>query len=83
VLEGTLQRLRPLITLVLALVVILPGLWGVVLGRVAPLTLLAHLAESLCVAAVLVWLVSGVVLHYARVQAGDRVPVAPDRDHDR
>jgi hypothetical protein len=62
------RRLRPLVIIVLATVVMLPSLYEVVTQDVSPLTLLVRLAESLAVLGLLVWVVSAVVLHYARIQ---------------
>ena len=78
----------------LALIVLLPSLDEMVTQGLSPLTVLARLAESLAVVGALVWAVSAVVLHYARIQvespqergAGERNPcltpqfrVAPGR----
>ncbi len=66
------QRFRPLATVVLAVVLMLPSLWEVATGNLAAVTLLARLALSLAVCAVLVWAATGVVLRYARVHARTR-----------
>jgi hypothetical protein len=62
------RRLRPLVVIVLATVVMLPSMYELVTQDVSPLTLLVRLAESLAVVGLLVWIVSAVVLHYARIQ---------------
>ena len=62
------RRLRPILVLVLTVVVLLPSLDDMVIGGLSPLTVLARLAVSLAVVGALVWAVSAVVLHYARIQ---------------
>jgi hypothetical protein len=53
---------------VLAVIVLLPSLDEMLTGGLSPLVVLARLAESLAVVGALVWAVSAVVLHYARIQ---------------
>jgi hypothetical protein len=62
------RRFRPVIVIVLALIVLLPSLDEMVTQGLSPLVVLARLAESLAVVGALVWGVSAVVLHYARIQ---------------
>ena len=62
------RRYRPIIAIVLALIVLLPSLDEMVTQGLSPLVVLARLAESLAVVGALVWAVSAVVLHYARIQ---------------
>ena len=62
------RRLRPVIVIVLAVIVLLPSLDEMLTDSVSPLVVLARLAESLAVVGSLVWAVSAVVLHYARIQ---------------
>jgi hypothetical protein len=62
------RRLRPVIVIVLALIVLLPSLDEMLTDSLSPLAVLARLAESLAVVGALVWAVSAVVLHYARIQ---------------
>ncbi len=69
---GEVQRFRPLATVVLAVAMVVPSLWEVVGGNLSALTLLVRLALALPVCAVLVWVVTGVVLRYARIQARAR-----------
>jgi hypothetical protein len=62
------RRLRPVIVIVLAVIVLLPSLDEMLTDSLSPLAVLARLAESLAVVGALVWAVSAVVLHYARIQ---------------
>ena len=75
--EGEVQRRRPLASVVLAVVVTLPSLWQTVAGDLSVVTFLFRLTLALAVAMALVWLATGVFLHYARVQA--RAGSAGDR----
>ncbi len=56
---------------------ILPSLWQTIAGNLTVVTLLARFAMALAAGIALVWAVTGVVLHYARVQA--RNAARPDR----
>jgi hypothetical protein len=62
------RRLRPILVLALTVVVMLPSLEDMVVGGLSALTVLARLAVSLAVVGALVWAVSALVLHYARIQ---------------
>jgi ABC-type nickel/cobalt efflux system permease component RcnA len=62
------RRLRPVLVVALTVVVLLPSLDDMVNGGLSPLAVLARLALSLAVVGALVWAVSAVVLHYARIQ---------------
>jgi hypothetical protein len=62
------RRLRPLLVIALTVVVLLPSLDEMVIQGLSPLTVLARLAVSLAVVGALVWAVSALVLHYARIQ---------------
>jgi hypothetical protein len=62
------RRLRPILVIALTMVVLLPSLDDMVVGGLSPLTVLARLALSLAVVGALVWAVSALVLHYARIQ---------------
>ena len=62
------RRFRPVVVIVLAVIVLLPSLDEMLTGGLSPLVVLARLAESLAVVGALVWAVSAVVLHYARIQ---------------
>jgi len=65
---GDIRRCRPLIVIVLAIVVLLPSFDEMLTQGLSPLTVLARFAECLAVIGILVWVVSAVVLHYARIQ---------------
>ena len=62
------RRVRPLIVIVLTTVALLPSFDEMITQGLSPLTVLIRLAEGLAVIGMLVWGVSGVVLHYARIQ---------------
>jgi hypothetical protein len=66
------QRFRPLATVVVAVVLTAPSLLELTAGNLSAVSLLARLALALPVGAALVWVVSAVVLRYARVQARAR-----------
>jgi len=78
-LAADVQRLRPLAAIVLAIVLLLPSLAETITGNLPFVTLLFRLALALALSGVLVWIVTGVVLHYARVQAQS----GPDRRSKR
>jgi len=62
------RRLRPLVVIVITTVALVPSFDEMITGGLSPLTVLARLAEGLIFIGLLVWAVSGVVLHYARIQ---------------
>lgn len=62
------RRLRPLLVVVLVIVVLVPSFAAMATQGLSPLVVLFRLAEALAVVGGLVWFVSAVVLHYARVQ---------------
>lgn len=62
-------RLRPLITLVLTLLTLLPSLVEMFTEDLSPIVVLVRLAMTLALIATLVWFISRVLLHYARIQA--------------
>ncbi len=66
---GEVLRFRPLATVVLAVVLVVPSLWELATGNLSAVTLLARLALALPVCAVLVWALTGIVLRYARMHA--------------
>lgn len=72
------RRLRPLVVIVLATLMMLPSLYEMATQNVSALTLLFRLAGSLAVVGLLVWTVSAVVLHYARIQVKSRSVVDLD-----
>jgi len=63
------RRLRPLIIVVLAFIILLPSFIEMLTQGLSPIVVLARLAMALGLIGTLVWLVSGVALHYARIQA--------------
>jgi hypothetical protein len=73
------RRLRPVVVIVLAVIVLLPSIDEMVTQGLSPLVVLARFAESLAVVGALVWAVSAVVLHYARIQ----VESHRSADHER
>jgi hypothetical protein len=70
------RRLRPIVVIALTVVVLLPTFEEMVVQGLSPLAVLARLAVSLAVVGALVWGVSALVLHYARIQ------VQSGRDHE-
>jgi hypothetical protein len=69
---GDVSRYRPVLTVVLAGLTVLPSLWEAATGNLACTTVLARLALSLLVCAGFVWATTGVMLHYARVRLRSR-----------
>jgi hypothetical protein len=67
-LMADIRRLRPVVAIVLTIVFLLPSFDQMVTQDLSPLTVLTRLAEAFALVGTLVWLVSGVVLHYARTQ---------------
>ena len=63
------RRLRPLFIVVLTFITLLPSFFAMATQDLSPIVVLARLVEALALIGTLVWLVSGVVLHYARIQA--------------
>ena len=74
------RRLRPLIAAVLALLSLLPSLVEMATQGLSPILVLARLAQALALFGTLVWLVTGVVLYYARIQAGTELTQRQDRE---
>lgn len=62
------RRFRPLVVVVLAVVVLVPSFAAMATQGLSPLVVLLRLTEALVVIGALVWFVSAVVLHYAKVQ---------------
>jgi hypothetical protein len=71
-LMGDVRRFRPLVVMVLTIIVLLPSFDAMLTQSLSPLTVLYRLAETLALVNVLVWAVSAVVLHYARIQVQSR-----------
>ena len=67
-LAADVRRFRPIIVIVLTVIVLTPTLAEMVTQSLSPLTALTRLAVTLAVIGTLVWAVSAVVLHYARIQ---------------
>ncbi len=72
------RRFRPLVTLVVSVLTLLPSLTAMVTQGLSPLTVLIRLAQILAGVACLVWFVSAVLIHYARIQATPES--SPDSD---
>ena len=72
------RRLRLLGVVVLAIGVTVPSVIEMFRQDLSPVTVLFRLVLSLIVIGALVWILSGVVLHYARVQV-----IARERVDDR
>ncbi len=72
------RRLRLLGVVVLAIGVLVPSVIEIFRQDLSPVTVLSRLVLSLIVIGALVWILSGVVLHYARVQV-----VAHERRNDQ
>jgi hypothetical protein len=62
------RRLRPLASVILTVLVMTPSFVEMGTQSLSALSVLERLAGSLAVVSVLVWLISGLVLHYARTQ---------------
>ena len=62
------RRLRLLGVVILALITLVPSAVEMFRQNLSPVTVLLRLVLALVVLGVLVWAISGVVLHYARVQ---------------
>jgi predicted permease len=73
-LMADIRRYRPAAAIVLALVVLGPSFDQLVTQDLSPLAVLVRLVEALVVTGLLVWALSGVVLHYARVQVRSTAP---------
>ncbi len=72
-----LYRYRPLIVVVLSVIVILPSLNEMFGQGLSVLIVLFRFAEAMFAISILVWLVSSVLLRYARIQA--RTEIVNDR----
>jgi hypothetical protein len=67
-LAADVRRFRPIVVIVLTVIILIPTLDEMVTQSLSPLTALSRLAVTLAVIGALVWAVSAVVLHYARIQ---------------
>lgn len=63
------QRFRPVASVVLASLLMLPSLGELAAGNLSAITFLVRLAVALAVCAILVWALTGMVLRYARMHA--------------
>lgn len=63
------QRFRPVATVVAAALFMLPSLAELAAGNLSAVSFLVRLALALIVCAVLVWILTGLVLRYARMHA--------------
>ncbi|HUX03519.1 MAG TPA: hypothetical protein VMV53_01235 [Acidimicrobiales bacterium] len=63
------RRFRPVMVVALTLVTLVPSLYEMVADDLSPLAVLIRLAETFPLMGLMVWLVSGVALRYARIQA--------------
>jgi hypothetical protein len=79
------QRFRPFAAVLLAVLFVAPSCWELATGNLSAVTLLVRLLLALVVSGALVWAASGLILHYARVQAGAprERDVTPSPDFDR
>lgn len=62
------RRLRPLASVIVTVLVMTPSFAEMGTQALSALSVLERLAASLAIVSVLVWLVSGLVLHYAKTQ---------------
>ena len=60
---------RPAIAIALSIVVVIPSFIAFIHQDLSPVQVLARFAESLVVVGALVWLTTGILLRYARMQA--------------
>jgi hypothetical protein len=68
-LMSDIRRLRPVVVVVVTIVFLLPSLNEMATQDLSPLVVLTRLVEAMALVGMLVWLVSVVMLHYARIQA--------------
>jgi uncharacterized membrane protein len=66
------SRYRPVLTVLLAGLTVMPSVWEAATGNLSFMAVLGRLALSLLVCGALVWVTTGVMLHYARVQVRAR-----------
>lgn len=75
------RRLRLLVVVVLALAVVTPSVAAMFREDLSPVTVLLRLVLALVVVGLLVWAISALLLHYARVQMAERERAA-QRAHE-
>jgi hypothetical protein len=66
------NRYRPVLTVVLAAVTVVPSVWEAATGNLSFLTVLGRLALSLLVCGLLVWVTTGIMVHYALIRLRSR-----------
>ncbi|HTU38542.1 MAG TPA: hypothetical protein VMF35_11140 [Acidimicrobiales bacterium] len=66
------SRYRPVLTVLLAALAVMPSVWEAATGNLSFVAVLGRLALSLLFCGALVWVTTGVMLHYARVQVRAR-----------
>lgn len=74
------HRFRPLAVIVLAIAVIAPSLVEMATEGLSALVVLLRFVEAMAFAGALVWMVSAVLLRYARTQARSRPAVETEDD---
>lgn len=70
-------RFRPIIVMVMAILIVSPSCYEMVIQGLSVLTVLLRLAGALAFAGVLVWLASGMVIRYARIQTKSHTETDP------
>lgn len=63
------RRLRPLVIVIVTVITIFPSLVQTVTQNLSAISVLTRLAVSLFLIGSLVWIVTAVMVHYARIQA--------------
>ncbi len=66
------NRYRPVLTVLLAAVAVIPSVWEAATGNLSFVTVLGRLALSILVCGTLVWVTTGVMVHYVRVRLHSR-----------
>jgi hypothetical protein len=66
------SRYRPVLTVLLAGLTVLPSVWEAATGNLSFVTVLGRLALSILVCGTLVWVTTGVMVHYVRVRLRSR-----------
>jgi hypothetical protein len=73
------RRLRPLASVVVTVLVMTPSFVEMGTQALSALSVLERLAASLAIVSVLVWLVTWLILHYARTQLRNSLEEAEPR----
>lgn len=74
------RRFRPVMVVALTLVTLVPSLYEMFTEDLSPLVVLIRLAETFPLMGLMVWLVSGVALRYARIQARSEISAVADSE---